>query len=189
MIVAMQDITNEDNNIDSLTCWDRYLLDFDFDGLNPTFDIKTGLEAIPLQPGNHLYVCIHFYFANNVKLCFIWNLKSNTPYGIITLENTVITGGFYLSMHTLYESLMGMIHTFVLPSLLTEGKNLPFTIFVHQLVHYMHNTLVMNDSSDKEHCPNISTLDGACDLFALAIIAMCSTKGHTSFCFTLSNQI
>ena len=75
-------------------------------------------------------------------------------------------------MHTLYESLMGMIHTFVLPSLLTEGKNLPFTIFACWLIHYMHNALVMNDSSNKEHFPNISTLDSAHNLFALAIIAI-----------------
>ena len=72
-------------------------------------------------------------------------------------------------MHTLYESLMGMIHTFVLPSLLTEGKNLPFTIFARWLLHYMHNTLVMNDLSDKEHLLNISTLDGTHDLFAQCV--------------------
>ena len=71
VIVAMQDITNEDNNIDFLTCWDRYLLDFDFDRLNPTFDLKTGLKAIPLQHGNYLYIYIYFYFANNIKSCFI----------------------------------------------------------------------------------------------------------------------
>ena len=116
-------------------------------------------------------------------------MKPNTPYGIITLENAVITGGFYLSMHTLYESLMEMIHTFVLPSLLTEGENLPFTIFACRLIHYMHNALVMNDSSNKEHLPNISTLDSTCNLFALAIITMCLTKGHTSFHLTLLNQI
>ena len=99
-------------------------------------------------------------------------LKPNILYGIITLENAVITGGFYLSMHTLCESLMEMIHIFVLPSLLTKGRNLPFTIFAHWLIHYMHNALVMNDSSDKEHLPNISTLDGTHDLFALAIISI-----------------
>ena len=65
-----------------------------------------------------------------------------------------------------------MIHTFVLPSLLTKGKNLPFTISASQLVHYMHNALVMNDSSNEEHFQNISTSDGAHDLFALAIIAI-----------------
>ena len=59
VIVAMQDITNEDNNL------------LDFDRLNPTFDIKTGLEAIPLQPENCLHVYIHFYFANDIKLCFV----------------------------------------------------------------------------------------------------------------------
>ena len=75
-------------------------------------------------------------------------------------------------MHTLYESLMGMIHTFVLPSLLTEGRNLPFTIFACWLVHYMHNALVMDDLSDEEHFPNISTSDGAHGLFALAIITI-----------------
>ena len=76
VIVAMQDITNKDNNIYFLTCWDKYLLDLDFDRLNPTFDIKTGLEAIPHQPGNHLYVYIHFHFANNIKLCSISNFEA-----------------------------------------------------------------------------------------------------------------
>ena len=79
-------------------------------------------------------------------------------------------------MHTLYESLMGMIYTFVLLSLLTEGKNPPFTIFACWLIHYMHNALVMNDQSNKEHFPNIWTLDGAHSPFALAIIAIVFNK-------------
>ncbi|KAF8813076.1 hypothetical protein BYT27DRAFT_7085351, partial [Phlegmacium glaucopus] len=94
-------------------------------------------------------------------------LQPNTPYVFVTLENSVITGGFYLSTHTLFNSLMGLIHTFVLPSLLTEGKNPPFTIFIRRLVHYLHNSFILNDFSDRDHLPTFSSLDGVRDLFAL----------------------
>ena len=90
----------------------------------------------------------------------------------MTLENTVITGGFYLSTHTLYETLMGIIHTFILPSLLTEGDNLPLTIFARQIIHYRHNAYVMNDSSDREHLLSFSSMDDARDLFSLTTIAI-----------------
>ena len=87
------------------------------------------------------------------------------------LEHTVVTGGFYLSSHTLYETLIGLIHLFVLPSLLTEGKKPPLTIFACRLVHYMHNSYVVNDSSDRSHLLSFSTLDDAQDLFSLVTVA------------------
>ena len=90
----------------------------------------------------------------------------------ITLENAVINGSFYLSTHTLHESLMGAIHTFILLSLLTEGKNLPLMPFAHHIVHYMHNAFVLNDLGDREHLPSLSTLDGARNVFAPAAITI-----------------
>lgn len=90
----------------------------------------------------------------------------------ITLENAVINGSFYLSTHMLHESLMGAIHTFILPSLLTDGKNLPLMPFARHIVHYMHNTFVFNDSGDREHLPSLSTLDGARNFFAPAAITI-----------------
>jgi len=67
---------------------------------------------------------------------------------------------------------MGIVHTFVLPSLLTERDSPPFTLFIRRLIHYMHNGFVMDDSSDREHLPSLSTMDGVRDLFALATIAI-----------------
>ncbi|KAF8810356.1 hypothetical protein BYT27DRAFT_7070461, partial [Phlegmacium glaucopus] len=99
-------------------------------------------------------------------------LRPNTPYVIVTMENTVITGGFYLSTHTLQDSLIGAIHTFILPSLLTEGEKPPFIMFAHCLVHYFHNVFILNNSSDRAHLPALSTLDGVQDLFTLFAIAI-----------------
>ena len=65
---------------------------------------------------------------------------------------------------------MGRIHSFVLPSLLTEGKNPPFTMFIRRIAHYMHNAYVVNDSSDRSHLLSFLSLDDARDL--LALVAM-----------------
>jgi hypothetical protein len=67
---------------------------------------------------------------------------------------------------------MGRIHTFILPSLLTEGKTPPFTIFIRRIVHYMHNAYVLNDSSDRNHLLPLSSVDDARDLLALATMAI-----------------
>jgi hypothetical protein len=99
-------------------------------------------------------------------------LRPNTPYTVISLENTVVTGGFFLSCHTLYETLIGKIHSFVLPSLLTEGSRLPFSTFIRRIVHYMHNAYVVNDSSDRSHLLTFKSLDDIRDLFSLVTMAI-----------------
>lgn len=99
-------------------------------------------------------------------------LRPNTPYAVISLENTVVTGGFFLSSHTLYETLIGRIHSFVLPSLLTEGKHPPFTTFIRRIAHYMHNAYVADDSSDRSHLLSFLDLDDARDLLSLAAMGI-----------------
>jgi hypothetical protein len=99
-------------------------------------------------------------------------LRPNTLYVSITLEHAVITGGFYLSTHTFYESLIGQIHTFILPSVLTEGTDPPFALFVRRVVHYLHNSYVKNDSSDRGHLLTFTTMDDTRDLLSLVTIAI-----------------
>ena len=72
----------------------------------------------------------------------------------------------------MYESLMGRIHSFVLPSLFTDGRNPPFSIFVRRIVHYMHNAYVVNDCSDRSHLLSFSSADDARDLFSLVALAI-----------------
>jgi len=72
----------------------------------------------------------------------------------------------------LYETLMGHIHSFILPSFLTEGKPPSLTIFIRRIVHYMHNAYVLNDSSDTGHLLSFTTLDDARDLFSLVTAAI-----------------
>ena len=93
---------------------------------------------------------------------------------VISLEHTIATGGFYLSSHMLYEMLMGQIHSFVLPSILTDGRSPLLTIFIRRIVHYMHNAYVVNDSSDRGYLLNFTTLDDTQDLFSLVATAILS---------------
>lgn len=67
---------------------------------------------------------------------------------------------------------MGQIHSFILPSLLTEGKRPPLSVFARRIVHYMHNAYVVDDSSDKSHLLSFSTLDDTRDLFSLVTLAI-----------------
>jgi hypothetical protein len=91
---------------------------------------------------------------------------------MITLEDSIVTGGFYLSMHMLYDSLYRHIHSFILPSLLTEGKNPGFSTFIRHIVHYLHTSFVLNDPGEGDHLLELCTMDGVRDLFSLFVITM-----------------
>lgn len=65
-----------------------------------------------------------------------------------------------------------MIHTLVLPYLLTEGENPLLSVFIRHIIEYLHNGLVSQDSSDPEHLPDFSSMDGAGDIFALFVLSM-----------------
>ena len=85
------------------------------------------------------------------------------------LEDAIVTGGFYLSTHTFHDSLYGCIHTFILPSLLTEGKEPSFT---HCIVHYFHNSFLLNNQDKGDHLSNLCAMDGVGDLFSLFAASM-----------------
>lgn len=84
----------------------------------------------------------------------------------------MVTGGYYLSSSTLRNSLLGLIHTFVLPSLLTEGESPPFSMFARRMVQYFHNAFVLKDLSDNDHLPCLSTIEGVHNLCALFVLAI-----------------
>jgi len=72
----------------------------------------------------------------------------------------------------LHATLFGAIHSFILPSVLTEGKNPPSGLFIRRIVHYFHNAFVLEDSSNTEHLPSLTNMDGVqaiISLFTLAI--------------------
>ena len=88
------------------------------------------------------------------------------------LSNIPLRQVAFISLHTLHDTLMGQIHTFILPSLLTEGGRPPLTTFIRRVVHYMHNAYIVNDSSDRGHLLSFSTLDDARDFLSLITLAV-----------------
>jgi hypothetical protein len=91
---------------------------------------------------------------------------------MIMLEDSIVTGGFYLSTHMLHDSLYGHIHSFILPSLLTKGENPAFSTFICRIVHYLHTSFVLNDPGKEDHLLELCTMDGVRDLFLLFVITM-----------------
>ena len=55
---------------------------------------------------------------------------------------------------------------------MTEGEKPCFSTFARRLVHYLHTSFVLDDPSDREHLPNLSTMDGAKDMLSLYAIAL-----------------
>lgn len=93
-------------------------------------------------------------------------MQPNTLYTAITLQDAVVTGGYYLFSYTLQDNLFGDIHTYILPSLLTEGKIPELSIFTCWMVQYFHNAFVLNDSSDRDHLLSLSIMSRVSNFLA-----------------------
>ena len=63
-------------------------------------------------------------------------------------------------------------YTFILPLLLTEGKEPSFSTFMCCIVHYFHNSFVLNNQDEGDHLPNLCTIDGVRDLLSLFAATM-----------------
>lgn len=81
-------------------------------------------------------------------------------------------GGYFLAANTLQDTLFGLIHAFVLPSLLTEGEKPDFSVFARCIVHYFHNALMLDDFCARDHLPDFSTIDGVRHFVALFHLAL-----------------
>ena len=69
---------------------------------------------------------------------------------------------------------MGLIHTFILSSVITQGEGPRLSTFIRRLVHFFHNSFVLDglDEREMDHLPSFSSMNGVKDLFSLYAIVM-----------------
>jgi hypothetical protein len=75
-------------------------------------------------------------------------LPPNTLYASIAVEDSVITGGYYLSSYTLIQSLYGLVHSFILGSSVADPDDIAPGLYIRRLVHYFHTAYVVNNLLD-----------------------------------------
>ena len=75
-------------------------------------------------------------------------LPPNTVYAMVAIEDCVITGGYYLSSYTLTNSLYGLIYSFILGASMATPDDILPGLYIRWLVHYFHNSYVVNNLLD-----------------------------------------
>ena len=75
-------------------------------------------------------------------------LPPNSVYAAFTLDNCITTGGYYLSVHNMTNMLFGMIHSFILDSLIKDPDTLCPALYVRRVIQYLHTNLVVNDRKE-----------------------------------------
>jgi len=75
-------------------------------------------------------------------------LPPNTVYATISVEDCIITGGYYLSASTLSHSIYGLIHSFIFGPSITGANDIVPGLYIQCLVHYFHTSYVVNNLLD-----------------------------------------
>jgi len=107
-------------------------------------------------------------------------MRPNTPHFVVTPESAICHGGHFYAMSTIQDTVFGLYHMFVASTRVTNTEHSEDAhLLLRRMVVYLHYVFVkrgskVTDSTSKpppiSHVPNLSTFEGALDLFMLCII-------------------
>jgi hypothetical protein len=105
-------------------------------------------------------------------------MRPNTPHFVVTPESAICHGGHFYAMSTIRDTIFGMYHMFVASKSITNTEHTQDAhLLLRRLVIHAHYVIVKHGSNQHlslapptPHVPNVSTFDGAIDLFMLCII-------------------
>jgi len=89
---------------------------------------------------------IWFLSSTWVLCCSV--IPPNSLYSTVTIEDCVITGGYFLSAHTLCSSIYGLIHSFISGVSAGDADDILPGVYIRRLVHYFHTSYVVNNLVD-----------------------------------------
>ena len=105
-------------------------------------------------------------------------MRPNTPHFVVTPESAICHGGHFYAMSTIRDTIFGIYHMFVASKNITNTEHTQDAhLLLRRLVVHAHSVLVKNGSNldlstapPTPHVPDVSTFEGAIDLFMLCII-------------------
>ncbi|KAF8223972.1 hypothetical protein L208DRAFT_1012698, partial [Tricholoma matsutake] len=114
----------------------------------------------------------------------------NTPYRILTVKSSIYAGGLFYSISNITESCIGVLQSFIGPSLSHElGLFQSSRLLLAQMLIYVHQQFVLdaimemspsqNSSVSLVHLPDLETMDGILAVLSLINMAELVNVLHT----------
>ena len=97
----------------------------------------------------------------------------NTPHFVLTPEAVICHGSHFYAMSTIQDTIYGVFHMFTLRSFITNTEHFHASrLLLRRLVVHIHHVLVVtpSDAEPSAHVPDVSTLDGALELFLILTV-------------------
>ncbi|KIM38064.1 hypothetical protein M413DRAFT_13028 [Hebeloma cylindrosporum] len=105
----------------------------------PSFDRTKVINNLPIEPEA-------IVLTEGMRII----LPPNSIYAVFTTENCIISGGYYLSIPNLPNTLYGIIHSFILGSAISDENAPRSALYVRRIIHYLHTSLVVHDRRSNE---------------------------------------
>jgi hypothetical protein len=99
-------------------------------------------------------------------------LMPNTPYRVLSVDSTILSGGLFYSLPNITESCIGVLQTFLAPSNSHQPKIFRTSrLLLSRMLIYIHQQFVMTPITDAGHLPNLETMEGLLAVLSLVNIA------------------
>ena len=104
-------------------------------------------------------------------------MKPNSPHAVYTTNSAICYGGHFYCSATIRNSIFGIYHTFCAATLLTNTEHtVDSCLLLRRMLVYTHYLFARRafdatrPTMPTPHVPDVSTFDGAMDMFMLCII-------------------
>jgi hypothetical protein len=97
-------------------------------------NVKSGLEAVVLRPGDMLYV--HLFSFSTIFLSLYRLMRPGEPHFVYGPENAITHGGHFYSSSLMQASIRSLIHTFVLSDFISNTFHHESRQLLRQIVNF-----------------------------------------------------
>ncbi|KAF8881525.1 hypothetical protein CPB84DRAFT_1620616, partial [Gymnopilus junonius] len=98
-------------------------------------------------------------------------MRPCTPHAVVTLQHSVTMGSHFFAMSTIQDTMIGMMHTFVLEKLVTNTAHNDFLQVIRRMIVFVHGALIRNtveeDDEARAHVPYPRDMKSLVDLLTL----------------------
>lgn len=108
-------------------------------------------------------------------------LRPNTPYRLLNIDSTILSGGLFYSFSNIAQSCIGVFQSFLAASKSHQpGVFKTSRLLLCRMLIYIHREFVLDQDPDQklEHLPNLDTMEGVLAVLSLVNIAELANVLH-----------
>jgi len=69
-------------------------------------------------------------------------MKPNTPHAVFTTEHSIAVGGHFFSFSNIQQTVFGLVHSFVLDTLVTNTEHPKTRVLLFRMLQYLYKFYV-----------------------------------------------